>query len=195
MGAKGFDTVVRGMRDRAGPAGLPERTLAASQRTFRPGSRRAKLAAGAAALLLLALVVVGASALLGPSIGEEADRQQDVAEPPSETKTGETTATPAASEPAPLLEAAEQAVFDMYVTASYQDPNAVWPYFSRRFQEEAGSPGRWAEQERLSTLWYVYFTQYPEAEVSGDTAKVRFQVRESRTRGAEVGHRNLGVRG
>jgi eukaryotic-like serine/threonine-protein kinase len=74
----------------------------------------------------------------------------------------------------------------MYVTASYQDPNAVWPYFSRRFQEEAGSPGRWAEQERLSTLWYVYFTQYPEAEVSGDTAKVRFQVRESRTGGPRL---------
>ena len=74
----------------------------------------------------------------------------------------------------------------MYVQASYQDPNKVWPYFSRRFQDEEGPPERWAQKEQLSTLSYVYFVQMPSAELSGDKAKVRFQVRETRTGGPKL---------
>ena len=124
-------------------------------------------------MLLLALVVVGTPTLLDSDAGK-AERQQEVAESPTEP-------APVASEPAPPPAAAEKAVFDMYVEASYQDANRVWPYLSRRLQGEVGSPERWAEQQRLDTLWYVYFVQVPRAEVSGDTAEVDFGVRETRT--------------
>jgi hypothetical protein len=69
----------------------------------------------------------------------------------------------------------------MYVAESYQDPKKVWPYLSQRLQKEVGSPEKWAQQERIGTLRYVYFTQMPKADVSGDTAKVDFTVREDRT--------------
>jgi hypothetical protein len=75
---------------------------------------------------------------------------------------------------------AENAVFDMYRKASFQNIDAVWAHLSQRLKDEVGSPQRWAEQQRLNTLTYVYFNQMPSAEVSGDTAKVRFQVREDR---------------
>jgi hypothetical protein len=189
VGARGFETVVRGVRNRVSSAGTSERTVMPtariSQQTFRPGRhRQAAFAVGVAALLLLALVVVGVSALLDTE--EVADQSQDVAVAPEESMIEETTAAPVSSEPAPPAAEAEKAVYDMYVQASYQDPNAVWPYFSQRFQEEAGSPEQWAERERLNTLWYVYFVQMPKAEVSGDTAKVRFQVRENRTGGSTL---------
>ncbi len=122
-------------------------------------------------MLLLALVVVGTPMLLDSDAGK-AERQQEVAESP---------AAPVASEPAPLPAAAEKAVFDMYVEASYQDANRVWPYLSQRLQGEVGSPERWAEQQRFDTLWYVYFVQMPRAKVSGNTAEVNFGVRETRT--------------
>ncbi len=175
---RGLGAVVRGLRGRVNPAGASERTLAmptqTSRRTFRPRwYRRATLAVGAVALLLLALVVVGAPTLLDSDAGK-AERQQEVAESPAEP-------APVASEPAPPPAAAEKAVFDMYVEASYQDANRVWPYLSRRLQGEVGSPERWAEQQRLDTLWYVYFVQMPRAEVSGNTAEVDFGVRETRT--------------
>ena len=139
------------------------------------------LSAGAIVLLLLALIaVVGTPALLNLDVGKEgeqvADQPQDTAESPDGTTTA-----PVTSEPVPPPSAAEKAVYDMYVEASYQNPNRVWPYLSQRLQKEVGSPEQWAKQEQLDRLWYVYFVQMPKAEVSGDTAEVTFQVREIRT--------------
>ena len=133
---------------------------------------------------MVALVaVVGAPALLGSGAEEEtgqvAEQPQEeiAAAPPAEP----TTAPATSSRPAPPPSRAEDVVYDMYVQASYQDPNRVWPYLSQRLQDEVGSPEQWAERERLNNLTYVYFTQMPSAEVSGDKASVRFQVRETRT--------------
>jgi hypothetical protein len=69
----------------------------------------------------------------------------------------------------------------MYVKASYRNIDAVWVHLSKRLQGEVGSKERWAEQQRIGTLSYVYFTQMPKAEVSGNTAKVGFKVLETRT--------------
>ena len=178
---RGLGAVVRGLKNRINPAGAAESTLVMptqiSHRTFRPRwSRRAVLAVGVVALLLLAFVVVGAPLLLDSGAGEaeRADQQQKAAETPAET-------APVASEPAPPPSAAENAVFDMYVKASYRNIDAVWAHLSKRLQNEVGSPERWAEQQQLGTLWYVYFVQMPKAEVSGNTAKVGFKVRETRT--------------
>jgi len=189
--ARGFGAVVRGLKNRAGSTQASERTplmpTPAFRRTFRQGrNRRPALIAGAALFLLALVAVLGAPTLLGWNVGEEAEPvavqpQEDTA-PPAE----ETTSAPVASRPAPPPSRAEDAVFDMYVQASYQDPNKVWPYFSRRFQDEEGPPERWAQKEQLSTLSYVYFVQMPSAELSGDKAKVRFQVRETRSGGPKL---------
>jgi serine/threonine-protein kinase len=182
--ARGLGAVVRGLRDSVGPAGASERTLVVpagvAHRTFRRGrNRRTTLVAGAIVLLLLALVaVVGAPALLSLGTGEKAERAADQPQHAAESSV-ETAAV--ASKPAPPPSEAERAVFDMYVKASYQNIDAVWAYLSQRLKDEVGSRERWAEQERLNTLRYVYFVRMPSAEVSGDTAKVRFQVREDRT--------------
>jgi hypothetical protein len=69
----------------------------------------------------------------------------------------------------------------MYVKASYRNIDAVWAHLSKRLQSDVGSKERWAEQQRIGTLWYVYFTQMPKAEVTGNMAKVGFKVRETRT--------------
>ena len=69
----------------------------------------------------------------------------------------------------------------MYVQESYQTPETSWAYLSGRLQDEVGSPEEWADREELGTLWYVYFLEGPEAEVSGDTASVSFRVRQDRT--------------
>jgi serine/threonine-protein kinase len=182
--ARGLGAVVRGLRDRAGSTEASARTpvlpTQAFHRTFRRGRNRrpAALAAGAVALLLLAFVaVVGAPALLGSGAEEQAEQ---VAEQPQEVAAAPP-AEPVASRPPAPPSRAEDAVYDMYVQASYQDPNRVWPYLSQRLQDEVGTPERWAERERLNTLTYVYFVQMPSAEVSGDKVKVRFQVRETRT--------------
>ncbi len=182
---RGLGAVVRGLRDRAGgstqtSARTPVLPTQAFRRTFRrERRRRPALAAGAFALLLLALVAaVGAPALLLGSGAEEpaAEQPQYAAAPPTEATTA-----PAASRPSPPPSRAEDAVFDMYVQASYQDPDRVWPYLSQGLQDEVGSPERFMEREQFNNLTYVYFTQMPSAEVSGDTARVRFQVRETRT--------------
>jgi serine/threonine-protein kinase len=188
---RGLGAVVRGLRDRtAGSTRASARTpvlpTQAFRRTFgRERNRRPALAVGAVALLLLALVaVVGAPALLGSGAEENTEQaaeqpQEEVAAaPPAAAPPAETTS---ASSPAPPPSRAEDVVYDMYVQASYQDPSRVWPYLSQRLQDEVGSPERWAERERLNNLTYVYFTQMPSAEVSGDKASVRFQVRETRT--------------
>jgi hypothetical protein len=185
-GERGLETVVRGVRNRVGSAGAPDATMRTSHQTFQPGfSRRISVAAGVAALLLLALLGAGAYALLGSGAGEtgQAVEQQEVAQAPVETPPEETT-TPSESLP-PASEAA-QAVFNMYVEESYQDAEGSYAYLSRGLQEEVGSPEQWAERERLGTLWYVYFTRYPQAEITGEEARVGFTVRQNRTGGPSI---------
>jgi hypothetical protein len=126
--------------------------------------------------------VVGVHTLLDPGV----ETEQAAVEPPADTKVAETTTEPAASQPVPPAGAAERAVYDMYVQESYQTPNTSWAYLSQDLKDEMGSPERWAEREQIYTLWYVYFTQMPKAEVSGDTAEVSFQVRQNRTGGARL---------
>ena len=141
-------------------------------------------------LLLLALLGAGAYALLGSGAGETgqvAEQQQEVAQAPVETPPAETadeTTTPSGSLP-PASEAA-RAVFDMYVEESYQDAEGSYAYLSRRLREEVGSPEQWAERERLGTLWYVYFTQYPQAEIMGEETRIGFTVRQNRTGGPRI---------
>jgi serine/threonine-protein kinase len=183
---RGLGSVVRGLRDRVGPTRASERTLVAlaqpARRALQRGrNRRAPLAAAVVALLLLALVaVVGAPALLNYNAGEKAERATDQIQASAESPT-EVTAAPVASKPAPPPDSAEKAVFDMYVKASYRNIDATWAYLSQRLKDEVGSKERWAEQQQFNDLWYVYFTQYPKAKVSGDTAEVSFQVRETHT--------------
>ena len=185
---RGLGAVVRGLRDRAGSTRASTRTpvlpTQAFRRTFRRGRNRrpALLAAGAVGLLLLALVaVMGAPALLGSGAEEETGQAAEQPEEVATAPPAETTTAPAASRPAPPPSAAENVVFDMYVQSSYQDPNRVWPYLSQRLQDEVGSPEQWAERERLNNLTYVYFTQMPSAEISGDKVRVGFQIRETRS--------------
>ena len=190
-GERGFETVIRGVRNRVGSAGAPDATMQTSHQTFQPGfSRRMSLAAGVATLLLLSLVGAGAYALLGSGAGETgqvAEQQQEVAQAPVETLPAETTdETTTPSESLPPASEAARAVFDMYVEESYQDAEGSYAYLSRRLQEEVGSPEQWAERERLGTLWYVYFTRYPQAEISGEEARVTFMVRQNRTGGARL---------
>jgi serine/threonine protein kinase len=180
---KSFRSVFQGLRDRVNPTGASEHTPVMPtqifHRTFRPKwGRRAAVSVGITVLLLLlGFVVVGAPTVLNSDAWkteQAADQPQKAAETSAETE-------PATSEPAPPLADAQNTVYDMYVAESYQDPKKVWPYLSRRLQNEVGSPEQWAEQERIGTLWYVYFTQMPKAEVLGNMAKVDFKVREDRT--------------
>ena len=185
-GERGFDTVVRGARGRGDSDEAPKRTLVA-RRPFRVGpNRRAMLAVGAAALLLL-VIAVGVYAL--PNLetpGEKAGPSKDAAEPSPETATDETTAAPGVSEPALPLEGAEQAVFNMYYQASFRNAEAAWSYLSESKQQEEGSLEQWAQEEQINTFTYMYFTQYPQAEASGEEARVNFQVREIRIGGVRL---------
>jgi hypothetical protein len=67
----------------------------------------------------------------------------------------------------------------MYVQASYGNYDGAWAHLSSRLQGEKGSPQQWVMQQGFNDLRYVYFTQYPKAQVSGDTAEVEFQVQET----------------
>jgi hypothetical protein len=162
-----------------------------SHQTFQPRfSRRIAVAAGVAALLLLAFLGAGAYALLSSGAGETgqvAEEQQEDVQAPVETPPAETTdETTTPSETLPPTGEAAQAVFNMYVEESYRDAEGSYAYLSDRLQEEVGSPEQWAERERLGTLWYVYFTRYPQAEVSGEEARVGFTVRQNRTEGGRL---------
>ncbi|HEX2098481.1 MAG TPA: serine/threonine-protein kinase [Rubrobacteraceae bacterium] len=180
-GTKGFETVVEGLKERVGSAGASERTLVASAGAFRPRwARRAAFAAGLVTLLLLALVAVtGMPTLLndGEKIDQTADGVQDTAKSSAETAAVEF--TPATSEPAPSLDTAENAVFDMYIKASYRNFDAAWAYLSQRKQNEEGSKERWAERQKFNDLWYVDFPQMPKAKASGDEARVSFKLEET----------------
>jgi eukaryotic-like serine/threonine-protein kinase len=198
-----------------GLSGPPERTISLPTRTFRAGSRQRKmLAVLVAALLLLLLAGAGAWALLAqnsaertgqtsdPASGRQeqagAAKQQEPDREPEGEAAGGTDDKPSGdsgslgdasqpeADPVPPPDKAERAVFDMYVQESYQTPQTSWVYLSERLQNEVGSPERWAQREQIYTLYYVYFTRYPEATASGDTAEVRFEVRLDRDTGKEL---------
>jgi len=189
-----------------GVSGPPEQTVSVPTRTFRSGSRQRRLMAvliGAVLLLLLAGAV--AWALLGQNGGTTetagGERQAQVSdsgrgtekEPaggPGGGASGGTAqgegAAEEESEPAPPLNEAETAVFDMYVDESYQRVDATWAALSGRLQEEIGSPGRWAEQEDLSTFTYMEYISTPVATASGESARVSFEARLDHTWGSEI---------
>jgi serine/threonine-protein kinase len=183
---RSFGPVLRGLKDRVNPTVASERTPVMPEqifdhRAFRPRwGRWAALAVGIVGLLLLLGfgIVDAPTFLLSSDAGttEQAttDQPQKAAETSAETKSD-------SPQPAPPPADAQSAVYNMYVAESYQDPKKVWPYLSQRLQKEVGSPEQWAQQERIGTLRYVYFTQMPKADVSGDTARVDFTVREDRT--------------
>ena len=195
-----------------GVSGPPEETVSLPTRTFRSGSRQRRLmAALIGAVLLLLLAGTLAWAMLGRDGGttETADggRQARVSDTgrgaekaaaaPDDTPSGETAGNPAENppgggaadeetEPAPPLREAERAVYDMYVDQSYQRVDATWAALSGRFQEEIGSPERWAEQEDLYTFEYMRYVSLPEATASGQEARVAFEARLDHTWGSEV---------
>jgi hypothetical protein len=163
------------------------------------------LAAFLFALFLLALAAVGWWTLLGSDTGQEegprlferiVEPRQNIPEAPAAPSGGNAAAgnvaagnEPAgepAGEPLPPATQAEDAVFDMYVQESYQTPETSWEFLSERLQNEVGSPEQWAEREQIYDLYYVYFTQVPQATVSGDTAEVSFEVRLDRSGGQEL---------
>jgi tRNA A-37 threonylcarbamoyl transferase component Bud32 len=200
-GAAGVKAVKRGLSRREELPGPPEITISVPTRTFRAGSQqRRTLAAFLFALFLLALAAVGSWTLLDTNAGQEdgplariVEPQRNDLAPPAARPAGNAGGglaaarnEPAGEEPALPPEAAEQAVFDMYVQQSYQTPETSWVFLSDRLQNQIGSPEQWAEQEQIYDLWYVYFTQMPQATVSGDTAEVTFEVRLDRTWGQEL---------
>ena len=200
--AAGVKAARRGLGRRSAPdlPGPPEITISVPRRTFRAGSRqRTTLAASMVALLLFFIIGAGAWALFGSETGKQTtgplarlvEPQLRVLDPPAVQRTGNANAPNVAVEeapnkPVPPPDQAEQAVFDMYVQESYQRADASWAYLSERLQNEVGSPEQWAQREDLYTYTYVYFTQYPQPTISGDTAEVSFQVRQDHTWGSEL---------
>ncbi len=195
--AKGIETVAQGLRNRSNSAGASERTVVEPARTSHQTfgrNRRPAFAAGAVALLLLALVaVVGTLSLLNLGSGET-EQPRETAESSAKdtaaeaaTAEVEITTAPVASAPAPPPSKAEEAVYDLYIKNSYRNVDASWAHLSQRLKNEVGSKENWAQREQLSILWDVYFVQMPSAELSGnDTARVAFRVREFRTGGAKL---------
>jgi serine/threonine-protein kinase len=184
--------------------GPPEFTINVPTRTFRSGSRqRTTLAGLVASLILLALIAAGAWAWLNLAAGEQTnqpiqqvvDPLRSIAEPPAVAAarpdrdapldpgapaTGETPGPP------PPPTEAERAVFNLYREEAFQRAETSFALLSERLQEEVGSPEQWAQQEDLYTFASMYFTQLPQATVSGDTAEVRFEVRLEHTWGSEL---------
>jgi eukaryotic-like serine/threonine-protein kinase len=196
-GAAGVKALKRSLSRRGTPElpGPPEGTISLPTRTFRAGSRqRMTLAAFLFALFLLALTAVGTWTLLGSETGQEGPRlierivepRQNIPEAPAGPSAGNESSGGEASVPVPPAAQAEKAVYDMYVQESYQTPETSWAFLSERLQNEVGSPEQWAVREQIYDLYYVYFTQMPQATVTGDTAEVSFQVRLDRSGGREL---------
>ncbi len=210
-GFSGVEAVRRKLQstNSRGVDGPPDETVSLPTRTFRAGSRqRATMAVLAGAVLLLLLLAgAGAWAMLAsgdettqPSNPNPSEQQQAVApeREPEERPTGQDSPDESAGNvagggeavedpgPAPPLEEAEQAVFDMYVDQSYQNVDATWAALSGRLQGEVGSPQRWAEQEDLDTFTYMDYVLVPEATASGSEARVAFEARLDHTWGSEV---------
>ncbi len=192
-----------------GPRGVdgpPAETVSLPTRTFRAGSRqRRTLAVLAGTLLFLILAGAGTWALLGSGDGTArtrdpgANEQKQAAAPepePEKKPAGQASSGGSPNDtsgggaedpgPAPPLEEAERAVFDMYVDQSYQRVDATWDALSERLQEEMGSPERWAEQQDLYTFTYMDYVEPPAATAAGDEARVTFEVRLDHTWGSEV---------
>jgi eukaryotic-like serine/threonine-protein kinase len=203
-GVAGVKAFRRGLgRDTPELSGPPERTISIPTRTFRAGSRqRRALASAVVSLLLISVIAVGAWALFDPTAGGVPEPIQRISEPLRETPAppvaqqraenqagGSGAAAPAqepVQEPALPAAAAEQAVFDMYYEMSFARPDTSYAFLSERLQNEIGSVQQWAQQEDIYTFTYMEFTQYPVAEVSGDTADVTFAVRLDHTWGSEL---------
>jgi hypothetical protein len=207
-GAAGVKAVKRGLSRRGPPElpGPPEITIHVPTRTFRAGARqRTALAGFMVALLLIAVIAAGAWALLGPQFGEEAARpvarviepQGNTPKPPAPRPGAKAPVAPAAAtsdnrpaekpaQPALPADKAEQAVFDMYYQESFARAEESWSYLSQRLQNEVGSVEQWAQQEDIYTFTYMEFTSSPTATVSGDTARVTFEVRLDHTWGSEL---------
>ncbi len=184
--------------------GPPEFTISLPTRTFRAGSRQRRTLAGlVASLILLALLAAGVWAYLNLGTGEQSSRpiqqvidpSRSAAEPPAPAGTQPTqdaTPGPGASDageaagPIPPPALAEKAVFDLYYQESFRRAEASFAHLSERLQNEVGSPEQWAQQEDIYTFTYMYFTQLPQATVSGDTAEVTFEVRLEHTWGKEL---------
>ncbi len=189
-----------------GVAGPPDETVSLPTRTFRAGSRQRTTVAvlvGAVLILLLA----GAWAMLGPgarmtqssnsNVGEQkqaaAPEREPEKRPAGQDSTDESAGDVAGGSesaddpgPAPPLEEAEQAVFQMYVDQSYQRVDATWTALSGRLQDEVGSSQQWAEQEDLYTFTYMDYVSTPVATASGSAARVAFEARLDHTWGSEV---------
>ncbi len=214
-GASGLGAVRRTLGDQraSGPPestiSLPTRTFRAGSR------QRTMLAVIMVVLLLVLLTVAGSWALLSregqsTKTPHQGDRQQEQAKAPAPQKKikeepakqtngadqkneadqkpsgaagGATEEKPAA--PAPPLESAERAVFNMYYQESFDRVDASWAYLSDRLQNEIGSPEQWAQREDIYTFTYMKFTQYPVARAVGDAAEVTFVVRLDHTWGSE----------
>ena len=203
-GAAGVKAFRRGLgRETPELSGPPEGTISIPTRTFRAGSRqRRALASTVVALLLISVIAVGAWALFDPTAGGVPGPIQRISEPLRETPAppavqqraenqaggngAAATAQEPVQEPALPAAAAEQAVFDMYYEMSFARPDTSYAYLSERLQNEVGSVQQWAQQEDIYTFTYMEFTQYPVAEVSGDTADVTFAVRLDHTWGSEL---------
>ena len=190
-----------------GVSGPPEKTVSLPTRTFRSGSRqRAAMAALITGVLLLLLAGAVAWAMLGPggettqtaNNGEQARVSDAGREPENGAKpeggpSGGTAEDPSGGggaaeepEPAPPLEEAEKAVYDMYIDQSYRRVDATWAALSERLQEEIGSRERWAEQEDLYTFTYMDYISPPEGTASGETARVAFEARLDHEWGSEI---------
>jgi len=189
-----------------GVSGPPEETISLPTRTFRSGSRRRTLVAalvGVVLLLLIAGALAWATLGQGGQTTETADGGQNArvseagrgaegkpAGQPAEKSSGEAAegggAAAEETEPAPPLQEAEKAVFDLYVDESYRRVDATWSALSGRLQEEIGSPEQWAEQEDLNTFTYMEYITPPEATASGAEARVAFEARLDHTWGSEV---------
>jgi serine/threonine protein kinase len=115
---------------------------------------------------------------------EPAGNTEPAPEPPEETAEQEQPQDEAPEPPQdsgdPLSEeAAASAVEGMYRAAA-SEPESSWDFLSSRFQREvAGSRQSWAGT--FDTLERIEFVQGPEAEVSGDTARVSFVTRAYHT--------------
>ena len=198
-----------GSKGSRGVPGPPDETVSLPTRTFRAGSRqRRTVAVLAVAVLLLLLAGAGAWAMLGstddttgsqdPNPGERkqaAALEQGPEKEPAgrggqgspDEASGDTAAGGAEDPgPAPPLQEAEQAVFDMYVDQSYGRVDATWNALSGRLQDEVGSPEAWAQQEDLYTFTYMDYIAPPEATAAGDRARVAFEARLDHTWGSEV---------
>ena len=184
--------------------GPPDFTISLPTRTFRAGSRQRRTLAGlVASLILLALLAAGAWAWLNLGAPEQTSRPLQrvvdpslsgakapavaAAQPTQEApvRPGASGAEEAANSIPPPDEAAK-AVFDLYYEESFGRAETSFALLSERLQNEVGSPEQWAQQEDLYTFTYMYFTQLPQATVSGGTAEVTFEVRLEHTWGKEL---------